>query len=65
MSDDKTDLGLSGNEELRTGTASDEALSAASDEGQDVTPAEKSSLETVEDDAPGDDNDENEERNPA
>jgi hypothetical protein len=52
MSDDKTDLGLDEHEELKTGTASDEALSAASDAGQDVTSAEKSSLETPDDDTP-------------
>ncbi len=41
-----TDLGLGGNEELRTGAASDEAFDPASDAGADVTSAEQSSLET-------------------
>jgi len=41
-------------EEFRTGTASDEALDASSDAGQDVTSAEKSSLETPEGDTPDD-----------
>ncbi len=41
-----TDLGLGGNEELRTGAASDEAFDPASDAGAGVTSAEKSSMET-------------------
>jgi len=53
------DLGLSGNEELRTGAASDEAFDPASDAGENVTSAEKSSLE-VPDEKANDDQTEDE-----